>query len=115
MDQQGENNSESVPTIDEIRHYQNVRYISAFEAAWRLFSFSMVEHETSFERLEVYLEGHHVVNYKEGEHENAKIVGKEKSTKLIVYFTANQKYPNACHIHYVDFPKYFRWDKTGRQ
>ena len=65
--------------------------------------------------IEVHLEGLHVVYYKEGEHENAKIVGKEKSTKLIAYFTANQKYPNACHVHYVDFPKYFRWDKTVKQ
>ena len=78
-----------------MRYYQDARYISASEAAWRLFSFPMVEHEPSVERLEVHLEGHHVVQYKEGEHENAKIVGKEKSTKLIAYFTANQQYPNA--------------------
>ena len=49
-----------------------------------------------------------------GEHEKAKNVGKEKSTKLIAYFTAIQQCPNACHIHYVDFPKYFRWYKAVR-
>ena len=74
----------------------------------------MVKHEPSVERLEVHLEGHHIVYYKEGEHENAKTVGKEKSTKLIAYFSANQKYPNAGHFCYVDFPKYFLWDKSGR-
>ena len=46
-DEQSVNNSKSVPTIGEIRNYQNVRYISASEAAWRLFSFSMVGHEPS--------------------------------------------------------------------
>ena len=106
------NNSKSVPTIDEIRHYQDARYISASEAAWRLLSFPMVEHEPFVERLEVNLEGHHIVYYKEGEHENAKTVGKEKSTKLLAYFSANRKYPNARQIKYVDFTKYFRWDKT---
>ena len=75
----------------------------------------MVEHEPSVERPEVHLGCHHVFYYKKGEHENAKIVGKEKSTKLIAYLNANQQYPSACHIHNVDFPKYFRWDKTGRQ
>ncbi len=40
-------------------------------------------------------------------------MGKEKSTKLIAYFSANQQYPNARHIYYFDFPKYSRWDKAG--
>ena len=99
------NNTEVVPTIDEMWHYQDARYTSASGAAWRRFYFPMVEHEPSLERLEVYLEGRYIVYYKKGEHENAKIVEKEKSTKLIAYFTANQQYPNVCHIHYVDFPK----------
>ncbi len=47
----------SVPTIDEIQHYQDARYISASEAAWRLFSFPMKEHNPTVERLEVHLEG----------------------------------------------------------
>ncbi len=48
-----------MPTIDEIQNYQDARYISASEAAWRLFSFPMVEHHPSVERLEVHLEGKH--------------------------------------------------------
>ncbi len=74
----------------------------------------MVEHEPSIERFEVHLEGQHIVYCKEGEHENAKTVDKEKSTKLIAYFFANQQYPNAQYIHYIDFSKYFHWDKAGR-
>ena len=48
------------------------------------------------------------------EHENAKTVRKENSTKLLACFCANRQYPNARHIHYTDFPKYFRWDKGRR-
>ena len=59
-DQQSGNNSGDVPSIDEIRHYQDARYTSASEAAWRLFSFLMEEHEPSVERLEVHLENHYV-------------------------------------------------------
>ena len=112
---EGGNTASGVPTIDEIRQYQDARYISASEAAWRLFSYPMVEHEPSVERLEVHLEGHHVVYFEEGDHENAKNTGKEKTTKLLGYFDANRQYSNARHIRYVNFPKYFRWHSTDRK
>ena len=64
--EQSRNNSKSVPTIDEIRHYQDARYISASAAAWRLFPLLMVEHEPSVERLEVHIGGHYIIYYKEG-------------------------------------------------
>ena len=64
-----------------------------------------MEHEPTVERLEVHLEGHHIVHYEEGEYENAKTMGKERSTKLLAYFSAIQQYQNARHIFTVDFPK----------
>ena len=67
--------------------------------------FPKVEHEPSVERLEVYLKVHHTVYYKEGEHENANELGKGKSTKLILHFSANQNYKSAKNLPYVDFPK----------
>ena len=72
-----------------------------------------MEHEPTVERIEVRLEGHHVVYYKEVVHENAKTMGKEKSTKILAYFSANQQYQNAIHMFYLDFLKYFRWDKAA--
>ena len=85
-DEQSGNNSKSVLTIYEIRQYQDARYVSASEAAWRLFSFLMVEHEPSIERLEVHLEDHHIVYYKEGEHENAKPWVKRNRRNLLHTF-----------------------------
>ncbi len=38
--------SKEVSTIGEICRFQDARYVSASEAAWRLFSFPMVEHNT---------------------------------------------------------------------
>ena len=75
--------------IDEIWHYQDARFLSAFEATSRPLSLLMVENEPFVERIESHLEGHHTVYYKEGEHENEKAFGKEKSAKLIAYFSAN--------------------------
>ena len=88
--------------------------ISASDAACRLFSLPMVENEPSVDRIEVHLECNHIFYYKERAHENAKTVWKEKPTKLIACFSANGQYLNARHIHYVDFPKCFLWDKIGR-
>ena len=82
-DVQNESVSKGFPTIDEKRLYLYARYLSASEAARRLFSFPIVEQEFSVERLEVHLESHHTVFYKECEHEYANTLRKEKSTKLI--------------------------------
>ena len=76
------------------------------------FFFPMVGHETSVERLEVHLKGHHTVFCKEGEHENARTLGREKSTKLIASFAANHKFKNAKSILYVEYPKYLTWEKA---
>ena len=32
----------------------------------------------------------------------------------MAWFNANSNYPSASHIRYVDFPKYFTWNKTNR-
>ena len=94
-DGKNESISKGVITIDGIRHYQDARYVSASEAPWRLISFPIVEHESSVEQLEIHLKSDRTVYYKEGEHENAKTLGKEKSTRLTAYFAANQKFKNA--------------------
>ena len=60
-DYTGGKTTEGVPTIDEIRHYQDARHISASEAARILLSFRIEEHEPTVERLEFHLEGHHIV------------------------------------------------------
>ena len=58
------NTSKGVISIDKIQHYQNERYISASEAAKRLFSFPLGEYQTSVKLIEVNSEGHHIVYYK---------------------------------------------------
>ncbi len=53
-DKSTESTPKEVPTIDETRQFQGARYVSASEAAWRLFSFPMVEHMPPVKRLEVH-------------------------------------------------------------
>ena len=37
-----------------------------------------------------------------------------KPMKLLAWFEANQKFENARHIRYINFPKYFTWNNTDR-
>ena len=96
-----------VPTIDEIMTYQDARYTSASEAAWRLLPFPMVEQYPTVERLEVHLEGNHKYYFEKDKEAAAAMKSESKPKKLLAWFTANQCLCNAYCIPYLEFPKYF--------
>ena len=108
QNENGSNIREEEVSINEIKDYQDERYLSATEADWRLRGYSIVEHDPKVARLEVHLEGKHVVYFEEGKENNA--AEKNKITKLMAWFIVNTKYVNARHIKYIDFPKYFTWN-----
>ena len=100
--------------INVIKDYQEARYLSATESDWRLRGYSIVEHDPNVVRLEVHLEGQHVVYFNEGEEQEALVQSKNKRTKLMAWFIANSKYNNASFIRYVDFSKFFTWNTKHR-
>ncbi len=59
----------------------------------------------------MHLEGRHIVYFKERQHEKAADKGKEKSIKLMAWFHSNEQFLYGRHNSYVDFPKYFLWNK----
>ncbi|CDF39890.1 ATP dependant DNA helicase [Chondrus crispus] len=89
---------------DEISNFQDARYVSASEAAWRLFSFDI---------LSVHLPNHHMVYFEEGREQEAAL-RPASGTKLTEWFKANENYPSARHIRYHKFPKYFTWKKSSK-
>ncbi len=52
---------------NEIEQFQDARYVSASESAWRILAFDIVENDPSVCRLEMHTEGHHTVYVQEGE------------------------------------------------
>lgn len=54
---------DGVPELDEITQYHNCRYISACEAAWRLFGFAIHYRSPSVERLSFHLPNQQSVIY----------------------------------------------------
>jgi hypothetical protein len=95
---------------DEIKAYLEGRYVSTFEASWRLFSFKMHDGTSSVTRLAVHELGMHTVVY----NDNASIfetINSEQNQKttLIEYFQANIDYPLAREVTYMNFPSVFTW------
>jgi hypothetical protein len=95
---------------DEIKAYLERRYVSAFEASWRLFSFRMHDGTPSVTRLAVHEPGMHTVVY----NDNANIfetINSEQNQKttLTEYFQVNIDYPLAKVVTYMDFPFVFTW------
>ncbi|CDF36294.1 unnamed protein product [Chondrus crispus] len=84
------------------------KYVSASEAAWRLFSFDIVDRNPPVVRLAVHLPNHHTVYFEEGREQEAAL-RPATGTKLTEWFKANEKYPSARHIRYHKFPRYFTW------
>ena len=73
-----------------------------------------MEDEPTVERLEVHLEGNHIVYYKEGEHENEETVGKETSMKLLAYFELFSFIETLDIYSMSIFQSIFCWDKAAR-
>ncbi|XP_074313836.1 uncharacterized protein LOC141649032 [Silene latifolia] len=66
-------------TNDEIKAYMDCRYLSASEAAWRIFEFDIQERYPSIMRLPVNLEGEQTVVIKESDMLE-EIIEKENNT-----------------------------------
>jgi hypothetical protein len=95
--------------------YYDCRYLSACEAAWRIFSFDVHYREPSVERLSFHLEDEQTVVYED--HEELQDVLNKPSihkTKFLAWFDANKKYPEARDLTYGQFSSKFVWKKDKR-
>ncbi|CAH9106191.1 unnamed protein product, partial [Cuscuta epithymum] len=98
--------------IDEIKMYYDCRYISACEAAWRIFGFHIHYRDVAVERLTFHLPDAQNVYYNPNASISA-VLNKPtiNSTKFTAWMKANQVYPTAKELTYVEFPSKFTWKK----
>jgi len=115
--------------IDEIKRYTDARYVSAYEACWRLFGYQMSSHYPPVTRLQIHLPGQHMVFYTVGNEQLALELAQDPRTTLSEYFKivrteidsplSNEArgrdpltgdiYPRACDLTYPEFPTYYSW------
>jgi hypothetical protein len=120
-----ENNGQ-VQEADEIKLYQEARYISASEAIWRLLAFPIHGRDPAVERLPVHLENHQIVYYNPNDPQRA--LDASRNTKLTKYFDAVREekanplsaellngHPPAYELLYHEFPKYYTWAKKEEE
>ena len=97
-------------TRDEVAQFEQGRYISTNEAAWRIFGFPIHGHYPTVLPLAVHLENGQRVYFTE---ENvAEVVNNPKDTTLQAFFKLCQKDSFARTLLYPEVPSYFRWVKN---
>ena len=93
---------------DEVARFQNCRYISASESAWKLLNQPIHRRSHSVMKLTCHLPQEQCIVFEEGSALQALEAG-EPETMLTAWFKKNQEDPKARSVLYPDFPKKFTW------
>ena len=104
---------------DEIQRFIDSSYISAAEAAWRIFHFPIHRQVPNVVRLQVHLPGCHFVTFDPDEPQEQILarVSQEK-TMLTAFFRANANpeiAPIAKRLTYQEFPQQFVYDSKTKE
>ncbi|CAL1353065.1 unnamed protein product [Linum trigynum] len=100
------------PPRNEIQQYIDGRMLSSYEAAWRIFQFSIHERTTPVQRLCVHLEGRHRVPYMKRQ-SLLNIMARDNvdKTMLTQWFHLNRTDPVARSLLYSEIPNKFKWNE----
>nr|XP_011470726.1 PREDICTED: uncharacterized protein LOC101313170 isoform X1 [Fragaria vesca subsp. vesca] len=103
---------------DEIAMYLNCRYISAPEAAWRLFEYPIHSRHPPVELLKIHLPGQQRIVFGQNQ-PLASVISREgsKDTMLTAWFRANVAKKTkdvANRLTYAEFPSQFVWDNDAK-
>ena len=122
QDQQQQDAAGRRPAIivqrDEIQMYEDCRYVSAAEAAWRLFAFPLHREQPNVVRLQVHLPDmqHVLIDTEEGMRQT------NFNTTLTAWFAFNEAarrgggalWARCSQAKYHDIPKIATWDKKAK-
>ena len=98
--------------VDEISDYQNARYISSNEAAWRILEFPIHKRDPPVQQLAVHLENGQRVYFTEDTALD-RASGDPPKTTLTEFFTLCRVDGFAKTLLYVDIPKYYTWNNKS--
>ena len=91
--------------VDEIKMYLDCRYLSAYEAVWRIFQFDIHFREPTVERLVVHLSFMNKVVYPENQSLPSILIRKDiGKTMLTEWMLTNQMFDDARDLTYAEFP-----------
>jgi len=105
------NNEDNEGNIDEIKQYNDARWVTPPEALWRIYSFDTSDRFPSVLSLQLHLPDMHMVSFhqREGVRRVLNCPSVER-LMLAAYFEKNNTSEHSRGILYRDFPKYCKWD-----
>ena len=98
--------------VDEISDYQNSRYVSSNEAAWRILEFPIHERDPPVQQLAVHLENGQRVYFTEDTALD-RASGDPPKTTLTEFFALCRVDGFAKTLLYVDIPKFYTWNNKS--
>lgn len=101
---------ESPINVDEIKNYQDSRYVSAHEAAWRLIGLKMSKMSHSVQTLNIHLENQHYVVF-DADMDPMEVDNLQDKSQLIQFFKFCARNPELCaEITYARVFEVASWD-----
>ncbi|XP_076889473.1 uncharacterized protein LOC143540247 [Bidens hawaiensis] len=101
---------------DKIREYYDCRYLSACEAAWRIFAFEVHYNSPSVIRLPFHLPGQQQVTYgPDDDIDDVLNKPSVSSSMFSAWMLCNQINDEARNLTYVEFPTKFVWKLEQRK
>ena len=97
---------------DKINDFYDCRYLSACEAAWRIFKFDIHHRYPAVERLPFHLPNEHSVCFDPTESIDFQLEkDSANTTKFLQWMETNKVDAKARKLLYVEFPKHYVWNK----
>ena len=102
--------------VDEIKKYQECRYVSACEAMWRIFAFDIHYSRPAVQQLSLHLQDQQPLTYCEKQSLHS-IISREgiERTMFTEWMKTNQIDAFARTLTYVQFPLWYVWNITPKK
>ncbi|XP_028797692.1 uncharacterized protein LOC114753197 [Neltuma alba] len=112
----GNQESNGVRVVDEVQQYYNFRYISACEAAWRIFAFDIHHRYPAVERLSFHLPNQQYVMYSNAD-DVAEVLDKPRvcESMFLAWMKTNSREDFAKTLTYSEFPQHYVYQRTKRE
>ncbi|XP_021995534.1 uncharacterized protein LOC110892691 [Helianthus annuus] len=110
------NDTEQNVAVDEIKAYLDCRYISACEAAWRIFMYDIHYRYPAVEVLPFHCEDGQSIGY--NDHDNLCDIVTDPTVKMTMFtewMNCNKVDEFARTLRYVQFPGYYVWNAKNRK
>lgn len=104
--------------VDEIRQWQDSRYISSTECCWRLFAYPIHQQYPSICSLTVHLPNAQNILFRDTD-DIEQVLQRDHETTLTAWFSSNRRDASAREYYYIDIPKHYcyrnkRWHRRRK-